>query len=51
MAAFGRKSIGEKNELIIAPERGLKNYGYVERLKKRMREWNVRQGCLYKKNG
>ena len=38
-------------ELFIAPDWGLKNYEYVERLKKRMRELNTRQGRLYKKEG
>lgn len=38
-------------ELLIAPDWGLKNYEYVERLKKRMRELNTRQGRLYKKEG
>lgn len=38
-------------ELLIAPDWGLKNYEYVERLKKRMRELNTHQGRLYKKVG
>lgn len=38
-------------ELLIAPDWGLKNYEYVERLKKRMRELNTHQGRLYKNMG
>ena len=36
-------------ELLIAPDWGLKNYEYVERLKKRMRQLCTYQGRLYEK--
>lgn len=35
-------------ELLIAPDWGLKNYEYVERLKRRMREMGTWQGRLYR---
>lgn len=38
-------------ELLIAPDWGLKNYEYVERLKKRMQERGSYQGKYYKKSG
>lgn len=38
-------------ELLIAPDWGLKNYEYVERLKKRMQKRGSYQGKYYKKSG
>lgn len=35
-------------DLLIAPKWGLKNYAFVDKVKKRMREREITQGCLYK---
>lgn len=34
-------------DLLIAPKWGLKNYAFVDKVKKRMRERAITQGCLY----